>query len=152
DKVLTEITGNDVAKLVAWRRGHRANGNGPRPLISPHTVNHTTEQLRKLFARAKLWGVRFVNEPRWSKHMLTVPPERVRELSDDEAERLESATRDDLTPFFAFARASGLRLAECFLRWSEVDWSAGQIKKRGKGGQIVTKPITPTIREILWPL
>jgi integrase len=152
DKVLTEITGDDVARLVAWRRGHRANGNGPRSLISPHTVNHTTEQLRKLFTRAKLWGVRFEHEPRWTKHMLAVPTERVRELSDDEAERLESAIRADYAPFFAFARASGLRLAECFLRRSEVDWSAGQIRKRGKGGQIITKPITPTIREILWPL
>jgi len=152
DKLLTEITGDDVARLVAWRRDHRANGNGPRPLISPHTVNHTTEQLRKLFTRAKLWGVRFDNEPRWSKHMLAVAPERVRELSDDEAERLEAATRDDLAPFFAFARASGLRLAECLLKWSEVDWSARQIKKRGKGGRIVPVPITRTIREILWPL
>jgi hypothetical protein len=28
DKLLTEITGDDVAKLVAWRRGHRGPG-GP---------------------------------------------------------------------------------------------------------------------------
>src|SRR5262249_7660928 len=104
DKLLTEITGDDVTRLVAWRRGHRLP-NGKR-LISPHTVNHTTEQLRKLFTRAKLWGVRFEHEPRWTKHLLAVPPERVRELSDDEAERLEAATRADYAPFFAFARAS----------------------------------------------
>src|SRR5262249_53113483 len=51
DKPLTEITGGDVAKLVAWRRGHRGP-NGPR-LISPFTVNATTKALRKLFTRAK---------------------------------------------------------------------------------------------------
>jgi hypothetical protein len=149
DKLLPEITDQDVIKLVAWRRAHRRK-NGA--LISPHTVNHTTEQLRKLFTRAKLWGVRFEHEPRWAKHMLVVPPERVRELSDDEADRLDAVTRDDYAPFFAFARASGLRLSECLLRHSEIDWGARQITKLGKGGARITVPITPTIREILWPL
>ena len=64
------------------------------------------------------------------------PQERVRELVGDEGERLEAATRDDYAPFFAFARASGLRLRQCVtLQWSEVDWGARQIRKAGKGGQ-----------------
>jgi integrase len=149
DKLLTEITGDDVAKLVAWRRGHRGPGGH---LISPHTVNHTTEQLRKLFTRAKLWGVRFEHEPRWTKYMLPVSNERVRELSDDEAERLEAAARKDYWPLIAFALASGLRLNECLLRWDEVKWSTGQIRKPGKGDRMVTVPISSEIREILWPL
>ena len=150
DKLLTDISGDDIAKLVAWRRGHRVRQDGP--LISPFTVNDTTEQLKKLFTRAKLWGVHFDREPQWRRHWLAEPQERVRELSDDEAERLDDATREDYAPFFAFARASGLRLRECLLRWSEVDWGARQIRKLGKGGKLVTAPITPTIREILWPL
>ena len=140
DKPLTDIAGDDVTKLVAWRRGHRTRGGA---LISPFTVNDTTEQLR---------GVRFDHEPQWRRHWLAEPQERVRELSDDEAERLDDATRDDLAPFFAFARASGLRLRECLLRWDEVDWGARQIRKAGKGGKLVTVPITSVIREILWPL
>ena len=151
DKWLTDIHDADVAKLVAWRRGHRGNGKGA-DFISPHTVNHTTEQLRKLFTRAKLWGVRFEHEPRWVKHLLSVPAERVRELSDDEADKLDAAIREDLAPFFAFARASGLRLRECLLRWNEVQWDTRQIVKLGKGGKLVPVPITPTIRDILWPL
>jgi integrase len=153
DKLLPEVTGDDVARLVAWRRGHRRKDGA---LISPHTVNHTSKQLRKLFTRAKLWGVRFEHEPKWSKHLLAVPDERVRELSDDEAHRLEAAMRDDYAPFFAFARASGLRLNECLLKWNEVQWPTasrrGQIVKLGKGGARVTVPITSEIREILWPL
>jgi integrase len=148
DKLLTEITGDDVARLVAWRRGHRVRGQ----LISPITVNFTTKQVRKLFMRAKLWGVRFNREPRWRDHWLKEPQERVRELAEHEAERLEAVIRPDLAPFFAFARASGMRLRECLLRWSEVDWSARQICKVGKGGRLVTVPITSAIREILWPL
>ena len=149
DRLLPEITGDDVAKLVAWRRGHRTRSGA---LISPFTVNDTTEQLKKLFTRAKTWGARFDHEPQWRKHWLAEPQERVRELVGDEGERLEGATRNDLAPFFAFARSSGLRLRECLLRWSEVDWSARQIRKRGKGGKLVTVPITSMIREILWPL
>jgi integrase len=153
DKLLPEVTGNDVARLAAWRRGHRRKDGA---LISPHTVNHTTKQLRKLFTHAKLWGVRFEHEPKWSKHLLAVPDECVRELSDDEAERIAAVMRDDLVPFFAFACASGLRLKECLLKWSEVLWPTavrrGQIVKLGKGGARVTVPITSEIREILLPL
>jgi integrase len=150
DKVLTEISGNDVAKLVAWRRGHRVRKDGP--LISAFTVNDTTEQLKKLFTRAKAWGVRFDHEPEWRKHWLTEPQERVRELRDDEAERLDAAMREDYAPFFAFAHASGLRLRECLLRWSEVNWGTREIVKLGKGEKLVKVRISDTIRQILWPL
>jgi integrase len=148
-KLITDIYDDDVTKQVAWRRGHRAKSG---QLISPHTVNHTTEQLRKLFTRAKLWGVRFDHEPRWRKHMLPVPSERVRELSEHEADALDAVMREDYAPFFAFARASGLRLAECLLRWNEVDFPARQIRKHGKGGRLVTVPITSEIRALLSPL
>ena len=108
DKLLTEMTDDDVAKLVAWRRGHRAKFS-TRILLSPHTVNHTTTTLRKLFTRAKLWGVRFAHEPKWTRHLLKVPVERVRELSDDEADKLAAAMRADYVPFFAFMRVNGTR-------------------------------------------
>jgi integrase len=149
DRVITDIGDGDLTRLVAWRRGHQ-NRNGK--LISPFTVNDATQQLRELFSRAKLWGVRFDHEPRWREHWLGEPSERVRELVGDEAERLEAATREDYAPFFAFVRASGLRQRECLLKWNEVDWGARQMRKQGKGDQLVTVPITPTIREILWPL
>jgi integrase len=157
-KLLTEVTDDDVARLVAWRRGHRViRGNKPKveecPLISNATVNRSTiEPLKKLFTRAKAWGVKFEHEPTWKKHMLKEPQERVRELVGDEGNRLEEATRTDYAPFFQFARASGLRLRECLLRWPEVDWDSRQIRKAGKGGKLVTVPITPSIRAILWPL
>jgi integrase len=148
DKLLTDITGDDVAKLVAWRRGHRVR----KALISPFTVNDTTEQLKKLFTRAKIWGIQFKQEPRWRDHWLQEPQERVRELVGDEGDRIDAATRDDYAPFLAFAKASGLRLRECLLRWPEVNWQTGRIVRQGKGGKRVTVQITPTIRAILWPL
>jgi len=151
DKLITEITDDDVAKLVAWRRGHRTKFP-TGTLISPHTVNHTVTTLRKLFTRAKLWGLRFTHEPKWTKHLLPVPAERVRELSDDEADKLDAVMRDDYRAFFAFAQATGWRLNECFLRWSEINFGTGQIVKLGKGGKRISVSITETIREILLPL
>ncbi len=158
-KLLTEITDDDVSKLVAWRRGHRIIRNkkanpGDCPLVTNATVNRTTTGvLKKLFTRAKVWNVRFEHEPRWKEHWLREAGERVRELRDDEADRIEAATREDYWPLFAFARVTGLRQKECvLLRWSEVNWQAGQIVKRGKGDETVTTPITSTVHEILWPL
>jgi integrase len=156
--LLSEITDNDVARLVAWRRGHRVirckkRDTSDAPLIANASVNRsTTEVLKKLFTRVKAWGVRFDREPNWKAHWLPEPQERVRELVGDEGDRLEAATRSDYAPFFAFARSSGMRLRECLLRWPEVDWDTREIRKLGKGKKLVMTPITATIREILWPL
>jgi integrase len=159
-KLLTEILDDDVTKLVAWRRGHRVtrHGKGKKnaataPFIAPATVNRsTTEVLKKLFTRAKAWGIRFDQEPDWKKHWLKEPQERVRELHGGEADQLDEATRDDYRPIMEFTGASGLRMNECLLQWSEVNWDARKIEKQGKGGKRVSVPITDTIREILWPL
>jgi integrase len=146
---LLDIDDSRVAELVAWRRGHPGKRG---QLLSPFAVNATTKQLKRLFSRAKLLGVQFQHEPTWRKHWLKEPQERVRELVGDERERLEAATREDYLPFFRLAQATGLRLRECLLKWSEVDWDAGQIRKLGKGQRLVTRPITPTVHAILWPL
>jgi hypothetical protein len=62
-------------------------------LVSNATVNRTTTgALRTLFAFAKSEGVRFDHEPHWLRHMLAKPEERLRELHDDEAERIDAAT------------------------------------------------------------
>ncbi len=158
-KLLTEITGDDVAKLVAWRRGHRVIRSpkakvNDAPFITPATVNRTTtEVLKKMFTRAKVWGVTFHPEPRWKDHMLKEPEERVRELVGDEGERLAEATREDYAPLFAYARCTGVRKAEAaLLQWPEVNWEDRLITTTGKGGKTIRVAITATIRELLWPL
>ena len=53
-RLLSDITDDDVAKLVAWRRGHHVHDDPNRPLISNAQVNRTvTEMLRRLFVRAR---------------------------------------------------------------------------------------------------
>jgi hypothetical protein len=162
-KLLTEIRDDDVAKLVAWRRGQQAAWkkkikgklvqNPAAPLVSNATVNRsTTEVLKKLITRAKAWGIRFEHEPDWQAHWLEEPEERVRELMPDELHALDGTARDDYRAVLDFADASGLRLNECLLRWPEVNWQGKQIIKMGKGGRKIVVRITPLIRSILWPL
>jgi len=151
---LTDIDHNAVKKLVAWRRGHRIKGREDMPLISNATVNRsTTKVLQQMFTFAKAEGVQFEHEPKWGDLLLPEPEERVRELQDHEADAFDDAMRNDYGPFFAFVRATGLRLNECVtLRWSEVNFGTKQIVRIGKGGRRVVFPIADTIREILFPL
>jgi integrase len=140
DTLITEVATDDVARLIARRRADRGRSGG---LVSPITVNDTLKRLKAVFSYCKDRNVRFDDEPKWRKLFLPEPEERKRELVGDEAERLTAAAPEDVAPFFAFAAATGLRFSECFLKWSEVDWSAGQIRKPGKGDRFVTTPITP---------
>ena len=56
--------------------------------------------------------MRFEHRIEWRRFTLPEPQEQVRELASGEAERIDLAMRDDYEPFFAFARATGLRLRE----------------------------------------
>ena len=155
DKQLDDVGDNDVTQLVAWRRGHRVKNKMGEPLVSAATVNRSTTQLlQAIFTRAKRsWGARFDHEPQWRHHRLAEPQERVRELHEDESQRIDASIRDDYVPFFDYVRATGGRLRECcLLRWAEVNWSAGQIVKIGKQGRRIVVQMTPVVREILWPL
>jgi integrase len=152
-KLLTDIDDAQVVKLISWRRGHRIKGRKDAPLISPSTVNRsTTKVLKRLFSFAQSERARFEHEPNWTRHWLKEPEERVRELHDGEAERIEAEMRADYGPFFDFVGATGLRQAECLLKWSQVNFGTRQIVRFGKGGRRITFPITPAIRDILFPL
>jgi integrase len=148
---ITAITLQDIEELIARRRADK--GRTGRPIANGTVNRSTTEVLRKLFTYCKRHGVRFDGEPKWSELMLKEPRERVRELRRGELEKIEAAVRDDYAPLIAFALATGLRQREMYdLKWTEVDFDAGQIKREGKGGKTVTRPITPAVRDILMPL
>lgn len=161
-KRLDEITDDDVAKLVAWRRQQTVRGRtrvldpkNPKrkisaPRIADGTVNRsTTEVLQKIFNRAiNVWKRSFPDQPKWALHLLDEEQERVREVRGNEEQKLD-AVRTDYRPLVNFARASGLRQAECLMKKESVDFGTGRIRVRGKGGKIIVIPITDEMREIL---
>ncbi|VTZ26100.1 conserved hypothetical protein [Methylocella tundrae] len=160
---LDQISDDDVAKLVAWRRAQTARGRklvrdpqNPKkriapPTIAAATVNRSTiEPLQKLFNRAaRVWRIPLKNEPDWRKHLLKEPSERVREVRAAEEGAVREAVRRDFLPLVCFARAAGLRLSECLLRKDSVDLAGGRIRTIGKGGKLIDHPITFEMRAIL---
>jgi hypothetical protein len=156
-RLLTDITDNDVAKLVAWRRGHRIARKRKKPtkaidpLITPATVNRTaTKVLQRVFTRAtKVWRIALPNAPHWTTHLLPEPTERVRELRDDEDDALTAEMDPDYEELRQFSLASGLRMAESLLRWPQVNFGTATIVRTGKGGKPIYLPITPEMRLIL---
>lgn len=152
--LITAITDADVASLVAWRRGHKVPNT--ERLISPYTVNDTTEALKKLFTFCKgqaAWKADLRHMPNWKVHWVKGERGREKELSENDAERLAEAVRDDFKPLFDFILASGVRKTEAReLRWSSVDWGNRQIITTGKRGERVIVGITDVIHDILWPL
>jgi integrase len=153
DKRLDAITDADVAALIAWRRKQTIKGKKGLAVISPATVNRSIEPLKKIFTRAKtVWRMQFPLEPNWREHRLKEPQERVRELHDGEELALGEAMRSDYAPWVQFALMTGLRRAETLIRWSDVNWSGRIITTTGKGGRLVSTPITDEVAALLEPL
>ncbi|WP_421591163.1 tyrosine-type recombinase/integrase [Shinella sp. M27] len=154
---LDAIGDAEVAALVAWRRSNTVRDRTKHrdgtevPTISNATVNRsTTILLRSIFSRAKrTWRYSFPKEPNWRDHILKEPKERVRELDETEADALDGAVRDDYAKWFEFARISGRRRVETLIKWSDVNIFAKRITTTGKGGALISTPITPEIAEIL---
>ena len=150
---LDSITDNDITQLVAWRRGHRVKDRPQGLYIQPATVNRTTvDLLRKLFTRArKKWGTRFNHEPDWKDHRLKERGEVVRELKASEEPALFEHLGEGYRDIWRFALASGLRMAECFLTWDQIDWHARTITVTQKGRRQHTIPLTSEMVAIITP-
>jgi integrase len=148
---LSSIDDSIVARLVGIRRGEG---------VKPATVNRSiVEPLRKILNRARdVWGQK-VAKVDWKRHMLSEPKERVREMSHSEEVSLFSKLRADYQPVVRFAMQSGCRMCEIVpgiefpgLQWKDVDWAGRKITVLGKGRVLGTIPISPGIRELLFPL
>ncbi|KRE07417.1 hypothetical protein ASE63_22215 [Bosea sp. Root381] len=157
DRRLDDITDPDITAWVAARRGERIKGRetlkdkSPAPLVKPATVNRSTvEALRKLFTYArKKWKIRYSSEPEWREHRVPEPGEQVAELTFVDQERVRAHLTEGYREAAMFALASGLRLNNCLLKWSEIDWEGGRLKVTQKGNRTHTMPLSRDMRAIL---
>jgi integrase len=163
-KPIADIDDDDVARMVAKRRGEpvnnvaRENGRrkkGPAKLVSAARVNRSvTEPLRKVLRRAALWKQQTQAATiRWKEHLLPEPKERTADISFD----AEAAILANLNPAHhaavTFALRTGLReTPTCLLEWDQIDWENIGITFVNKGGDTEFMPISPAVRDLLWLL
>jgi integrase len=156
DTRIDQIDDKAISALVTHKRAQVRWGktklkHAKVKTLSNATINRETLlPLKAIFRRAKLvWGCNLPREPHWKEHILREPKERVRELRFDEQQALDGAIKEDYLRWYMFLHLSGRRLSETLIRWSDVNWEAGEVTTKGKGETQVWTPIIPAIRELL---
>jgi integrase len=140
NKLLSEISQMDLQRYFAGRRATRSNA----------TVNREIENCRAVWRRAEASRFEIGEMPEWKRLFLRVNEKPPRELSIKEEPKLFAELRVDLVDVCDFALKSGWRQGEVIgLRWSDVDFDARQAQTRIKGGDVVRRPLTPTLIAII---
>lgn len=127
--LMANIGEREFQAFIARRRGNTARNK--KSLVSNATVNREIELARRVW---RYVGKHHdVSEIEWGALLLTEPKVRVRELAEDEEDRLFAALPSDLAAVAEFAMLSGQRrTAVITLLWSKVDLSAGRAAVRMK--------------------
>lgn len=156
DTPMSAISDVHVANFIASRRTAKRWGKTKRKdgtamgTVSNASINREVAVLKRLFMRSRrTWKISLPNEPDWRGHVLPEEGERVREIQEDEADKLYDGIRGDYLPWLEFAHMSGLRLNETLLRWTAVNFKTGQIRTKGKGNKWVIVQMTPSICALL---
>jgi integrase len=151
-KLLRDITDNQVAALVAKRRGESRFGKEKLGLVSASTVNRTcTQLLREVMIRARdVWAAP-IAKINFGQHLLKEPQERVREATAGEEEAIMQQLAPGYAEAVAFASLSGCRRMEILgLEWPHVDFFSRRFTVTGKGGKIRTIPMSSALYDLLW--
>lgn len=120
-----------------------------RSQVSVSSVNREFQLLRRVVRWTAPRGYE-VPEIEWRALMFKEPNERVRELTEDEQERLFTALPEHLKPLVEFALLCGQRKAEMVsLRWADVDLKNRRAKLSVKGGGVHTIPLSWRMVEII---
>jgi Phage integrase family len=160
DTLLTDITSERIARMVAHRRTIRIRRHPetkalveiPCARVQNATVNrYAIEPLRKLFRRARDVWLYPVPYPRWGDLLLPEPQERVREAAGDEEQRILEALGPDYGRLFRFMIATGTRASGALLTWPQVDRvnRLARIRNKSRNGQPRWYPIPLTEAQIL---
>lgn len=140
NRLLSTITQRDLQIYFAHRRDERSNAS----------VNREVENARAVWRRAAATRYDIGEMPDWRALFLKVAKVPPRELEFQEEDRLLPAMRDDVRDAVEFLLKSGWRRAEVLgLRWSDVSLPAKQATTRIKGGNVVKRPLTTALVEII---
>lgn len=160
-EMLKKLGDYHMEKLIAWRKAHTVGQfrthNKPKndKLVANGTVNRSiNDRLVGVFNYAReiiLKGQSqpFPLEPTWALYIQNEDGERVRILTPDEQLVLIDEMGPDYDRFRRFAIVSGMRLDNCILKKSSVNWETMSITVRGKGDKLIHHPITDLMADII---
>ncbi|WP_425540660.1 tyrosine-type recombinase/integrase [Rhodoblastus acidophilus] len=137
NRPMTDIQDAEIAAWVASRRAETAWGRKDQGRIQNGTVNRTTvDALRKVFGHARdAWKLTFPDEPKWSNHRLKERETIGVEIKRGDQQAIADAMPEGYREVWLFSLATGLRLAECFMEWSQVDMEKATATLTQKGGR-----------------
>lgn len=139
-KLLSQISQRDLQEYFARRRNGR----------SAASVNREIENARAVWRLADATRFDVGEMPNWGTLFRKVPNKPPRELEFAEEDGLFDELRDDVRDAVDFLLKSGWRRGEVLgLRWSDVSLPRKQATTRIKGGDIVTRPLTTALVEII---
>lgn len=139
-KLLSQIEQRDLQIYFARRRDGRSSAS----------VNREIENARAVWRRAAATRYDIGEMPDWAALFLKVPRKPPRELEFAEEDSLFAHLRGDIRDAVEFLLKSGWRRGEVLgLRWSDVSFPRKQATTRIKGGDVVTRPLTTALVEIL---
>lgn len=139
-RLLSEISQRELQIYFAKRRNGRTNA----------TVNREIENARSIWRRAMKARYDVGEMPDWTALFLKVPRKPPRIASGDEEAALFGALSGDAFDVVRFALITGWRKAEVIgLLWADCDLQAGRVKTKIKGGDIVWRPLSPSLVALL---
>lgn len=141
NKLLSQITQERLIEYSRKRRQSVAVSTANRELQTFRRIrNYTRKSLRREVG----------DDIDYSKVLRKEPPERVRELSREEEQRLFMCLRYDFRDFVAFCMQTGVRISgACNMRWDDVDLENRSVRIRNKGGDDYYVPLTTALTELL---
>ncbi|WP_313800939.1 site-specific integrase [Sphingobium sp.] len=138
--LLSEISQRDLQVYFAKRRDGRSNAS----------VNREIENARAIWRHADDTKYDIGEMPNWGKLFLKVARKPPRELEITEERKLFLAIRNDVSDAVDFLLKSGWRRGEVLgLRWADVNLQRKQATTKIKGGDVVIRPLTTTLVEII---
>lgn len=144
-RMLSGITGDDIAEAVRRRAGE-TYGKTNRRLVSNATVNRQiTETMRRLMRRARrVWGIGCDPDAiAWREVLLREPKERVREFTAEEAAAFWRELRPDYLPLIRFLAIRGFRVRSVLaMQKRDVDLAGRRVRVWIKGDGLQWRPVT----------
>jgi integrase len=172
DKLITEIDGSEISRMVAKRRGEKVDNvavarglktdkrkrkaHEPKPIkeVSSARVNRSvTEPLRKVLYFARDTLGQHIQPIKWKHYILKEPAERIRVMKAEQEAAILAALPEKYHQLVYVKKRIGPRIFELLkMEWSDIDWSGPRVEIEGKGGSRATIPLPKDVRDVLWAL